>query len=73
MKPFTIELSVLYSNVELLSKYKKEVPKTWDELLEISKYIMKEELKLNNKTDIISYNGLFCGKYLNKILIIKFI
>ncbi|ORX45025.1 periplasmic binding protein-like II [Piromyces finnis] len=56
--PFTIELSVLYSNKKLLDKYGEKVPKTWDELIKTSKYIMEEEKKLNN-TDIISYNGLF--------------
>ncbi|ORX34621.1 periplasmic binding protein-like II [Piromyces finnis] len=55
--PFTIELSVLYSNKKLLDKYGEKVPKTWDELIKTSKYIMEEEKKLNN-TDIISYNGL---------------
>ncbi|OUM61203.1 hypothetical protein PIROE2DRAFT_12829, partial [Piromyces sp. E2] len=62
--PFTLELNVLYSNKDLLYKYGRDIPNTWDELLETSKYIMSEELKLNNNTDIISYNGLFCeGDY----------
>ena len=43
-----------------LSKYNRDVPKTWDELLSTSKYIFEEEKKLNNT--IIPYNGLLNGK-----------
>eukprot|EP00833_Pecoramyces_ruminatium_P018936 jgi/Orpsp1_1/1192968/evm.model.d7180000097296.1 len=34
-------------------------PKTWDELIEISEYILNEERKKNNNNDIIGYYGLF--------------
>jgi len=38
------------------------VPKTWDELIETSKYIINEEKRLYNNTELIGYNGLFPGK-----------
>jgi len=41
-----------------LNKYKKNIPKTWDELMETSKYIINEEKRLNN-TSIVGYNGGF--------------
>jgi len=50
----------LYSNRELLKKYNLKPPKTWDQLIKASKYILEEEKKLNN-TDLIGYNGLFDG------------
>ncbi|ORX84281.1 periplasmic binding protein-like II [Anaeromyces robustus] len=56
--PISLAYTVLYSNRVLLSKYNKKIPKTWDELLETSKFILNEEKKLNN-TNIIGYNGLF--------------
>jgi len=56
--------------VELLSKYNKDIPKTWDELLSTSKYIFEEEKKLNNT--IIPYNGLFNGIIIIKFLFILF-
>jgi len=45
----------LYSNRELLNKYNKNPPKTWDELVEISEFILKEE----ENPDLTAYNGLF--------------
>eukprot|EP00833_Pecoramyces_ruminatium_P014675 jgi/Orpsp1_1/1188707/evm.model.d7180000066608.1 len=48
----------MYNNMELLNKYNKNIPKTWDKLLEIGKYILEEENKKNN-TDILIYNGSF--------------
>ncbi|ORX61247.1 periplasmic binding protein-like II [Piromyces finnis] len=55
--PIFLDLTVLYSNDFLLKKYNKSLPKTWDELIETSKYIIDEEQKLGNS--IIGYNGLF--------------
>jgi len=43
-----LDYTVLYSNTDLLKKYNKEIPKTWDELYSTGKYIMEEK-----KTDII--------------------
>jgi len=55
---------VLYSNKHYLEKYDKKIPKTWDELLEIGQYIVKQE-KLNN-TNLYGYNGLFnyCNQFI---------
>ncbi|KAL6635675.1 hypothetical protein U3516DRAFT_529780, partial [Neocallimastix sp. 'constans'] len=50
--------SLFYSNEILLNKYNKTIPKTWNELVNTSKYILEQEKKLNN-TDLIAYNGLF--------------
>ena len=51
---------MLFSNENYLKKYGKESPTTWDELIETSEYIMKEEKEKNNN-QIIGYNGLFPG------------
>jgi len=56
--PFSVGFSFLFSNIELLNKYNKPIPETWDELIETSEYIMERERQLNN-TDLIAYNGLF--------------
>ncbi|ORX44204.1 periplasmic binding protein-like II [Piromyces finnis] len=56
--PVRVGFSVLYSNNHLLNKYNKNVPKTWEELIDTGKYILEEEKKLNN-TNILGYNGLF--------------
>jgi len=48
--------------MNLLSKYEKPIPKTWNELIETSQYIMKKEKEFNN-TRLIAYNGLFNSKY----------
>jgi len=59
-------VSTLFSNQELLKKYGKSVPKTWEELMKTSKYIVDEEKKENN--EYLRYNGLFNGKiYFNFI------
>ncbi|ORX66087.1 periplasmic binding protein-like II [Anaeromyces robustus] len=55
--PIAIDISVLYSNINLLNKYKKDIPKTWDEFLSTAKYILYQERKDNN-TDLVAYNGL---------------
>ena len=59
-QPVQLSYSVLYSNHNLLKKYDKQIPTTWDELIETSKYILKKEQDANN-TNIIAYNGLFDG------------
>eukprot|EP00833_Pecoramyces_ruminatium_P000439 jgi/Orpsp1_1/1174471/evm.model.c7180000050246.1 len=50
---------MLYSNIELLNEYNKDVPKTWNELLETGKYILEQEKLKNNNTNLIPYNGFF--------------
>jgi len=57
--PVVLGFSVLYSNPIYLNKYNKKVPETWDELLETSKYILKQEREQYNNYDLVGYNGLF--------------
>jgi len=60
--PIYIYITTLYSNQTLLTKYGKDIPKTWDELMSTSKYIYDEEKKQNNTiiryhSSINDYNG----------------
>jgi len=57
-------LSVLFSNNELLQRYDKPIPKTWDQLIEITQYILNKEKEKGN-TDISGYAPLFPSKYIN--------
>jgi len=56
-----MSVDAFYANKKLLTTYNKRVPKTWDELIETSKYILQEEKKKNN-TDLVAYNGLMNRK-----------
>jgi len=58
----------MYSNMDLLNKYNRTIPETWDDFLDTASYILKEERKLNN-TKLVAYSGCFDGniKILNKI------
>ena len=60
-QPATIDYDGLFSNTIYLKKYNKPIPKTWNELIETSKFILAKEKEQNN-TDLIAYNGLFGGK-----------
>ncbi|KAL6630729.1 periplasmic binding protein-like II, partial [Neocallimastix sp. 'constans'] len=55
--PIKISYDVLYCNMDLLEKYDKAIPETWDELIETSIYIMDREK--DNDKDLISFNGLY--------------
>jgi len=57
--PFFLIFSVLFSNEKYLQKYNKRIPKSWDELLNTAKYIVDEEKKMNNDTNLVGYTGLF--------------
>ncbi|ORX81963.1 periplasmic binding protein-like II [Anaeromyces robustus] len=70
--PISREYDVLYSNSELLKKYNKRIPTTWDELYETCKYISEEEKKLNN-TNLIIYEGLFPDNELGTCSLHEFI
>eukprot|EP00833_Pecoramyces_ruminatium_P015881 jgi/Orpsp1_1/1189913/evm.model.d7180000075425.1 len=54
--PLYLDYTFLYSNTRYLNKYKKNIPKTWNELIETASYILNEEKKINN-TDLVGYNG----------------
>lgn len=41
--PYRIDSGMLYYRKDLLAKYDRPVPETWDELVETSKYIMDRE------------------------------
>jgi len=58
-----LKYTVLYSNINLLNKYDKKVPKTWDQMLETAKYILNEEYKAGKK-GLVGYNGYFPSKYI---------
>jgi len=54
--------------MRLLNEYGKDIPKTWDELIDTAKYISKKEQEKGN-FDLMLYNGLFPGMFiLNKII-----
>jgi len=56
--PINSGYDVLYSNIPLLEKHGKEVPKTWDELIDTALYIIEKEKEEGNE-NIVGYNGLF--------------
>ncbi|KAL6589009.1 hypothetical protein U3516DRAFT_653405 [Neocallimastix sp. 'constans'] len=55
--PVQLSYSVMYSNESYLKKYNKRIPKTWNELIETSIYILEKEKEKNN-TNLVAYNGL---------------
>jgi len=55
--PLSMDVSALYSNKDLLKKYGKSIPKTWDEVIETGEYILKKEREENPETELIGYNG----------------
>ncbi|KAL6604136.1 hypothetical protein U3516DRAFT_815546 [Neocallimastix sp. 'constans'] len=57
--PFALRYTVLYSNQEILNKYNRSIPTTWDELIDTSQFIIEKEIIQNNNTDLVAYNGLF--------------
>jgi len=69
--PIYLSVSALYSNIDLLKKYNKLPPKTWDELMKTSKYIVDEEKKKGN-TKLKRYNGCL-NEYNGSIPIYEFI
>jgi len=68
LKPLYIDVSTLYSNTELLKRYDREVPKTWDDLIDTARDILKREKAKNGESDLIGYNGLLNGKYYIKYI-----
>ena len=47
--------------MDLLNKYEKKLPKTWEEMLNIGNEILKEE-RANGNNELIGYNGFIPGK-----------
>ncbi|OUM63183.1 hypothetical protein PIROE2DRAFT_10343, partial [Piromyces sp. E2] len=52
--PMFIDVGILLSSRELLDKYDKKPPKTWDEMIEIVSYIKEKE---KGNKDIVGYLG----------------
>jgi len=46
----------------LLKKYGKEIPKTWDQLINTAVYIRDQEKKLYNNTSFEPFVGGFSGE-----------
>ena len=69
IQPYNIAFSVLFSNMSLLDKYQKSIPKTWDELKNTTKYILEQE----NNPELIGYNGFLDGKNIIIIYYLRFI
>jgi len=69
--PVYIEYSVLCSNMKLLNKYSKRIPKTWDELLYTSKYILDKEKENNDK--LKGYNGFFVDNEMGSCSIYEYL
>ena len=60
-KPIFIDTNVLYSNTILLNKHNKEIPKTWNQLIETAVYIRDQEKELFNNTSFDPFLGIFSG------------
>ncbi|ORX85085.1 hypothetical protein BCR32DRAFT_265919 [Anaeromyces robustus] len=56
--PIIVDVNVLYYNQDYLKQYNQSVPRIWDDLIKVGRYILDEEKKINN-TNLIGYNGLF--------------
>jgi len=57
--PIQRAFTALYSNIELLEKYDKRPPKTWEELIDTANYIYDEEKKLNDTFELTKFAGMF--------------
>jgi len=57
-----MDFMVLYSNIQLLEKYGKPIPKTWDEMYETGMLIYNSEKE--NNPNLLGYNAIFpCTVY----------
>jgi len=45
--PYDVNYGGMYSNMDLLNKYNKTIPQTWDELIETENYIHEREIQVN--------------------------
>jgi len=67
--PFNIDYGGLYSNLDLLEKYNKTIPATWDELISTANYIYEKEY---NK-ELIKYFGHFSDYENGSVSFIEFV
>jgi len=51
--------SELFTNKKYYERYNIKIPKTWDELIETSNYVLNNERIKYNNTELVGYNGLF--------------
>jgi len=70
--PLNINVGVLFSNKNLLNKYDKKPPKTWDEMIETAIYIKKME-KENENNDIISFSPEFSDQEMSIVVATEFL
>jgi len=60
--PYRTDAGMLYYRKDLLEKYNKDVPETWDELIATAKYIMEREEGLKGHAGSwAQYEGLTCN------------
>ncbi|ORX34620.1 hypothetical protein BCR36DRAFT_43496 [Piromyces finnis] len=59
--PVYVKYKLLYSNINLLNKYNRTIPETWDELVETTKIVLEGERATNNN-DLIGFSNLFPKK-----------
>jgi len=70
--PYYFDVTALYYNEKLLNKYKREVPRTWNELINTGAHILNNERSLNN-TNLVGYNGLLDDSEIGTCSIYEFI
>jgi len=56
-----IMISVLFSNKKYLERYNQKIPKTWDQLIDTSMYILEQERNSGNE-ELRGYAPLFPSK-----------
>ncbi len=60
--PYRIDAGMLYYRKDLLEKYNKPVPETWDELVQTATYIMEKEPEMKGLAGSWKqYEGLTCN------------
>eukprot|EP00833_Pecoramyces_ruminatium_P008684 jgi/Orpsp1_1/1182716/evm.model.c7180000082382.1 len=69
---YNIDYNALYCNIDLLNKYEKDIPTTWDELIKTGKYILNKEQE-NGNINLVGYNGLFPDSETLLISMVEFI
>jgi len=57
--PIDRAITALYVNKELLDRYKFPIPKTWEQLINTTNYVLEEEKKLNSNSDRIGLTAIF--------------